>query len=47
VDLSTYRSQILDVMALPEPSGALWPGAALAALLARRRQSGTRSTTRR
>jgi hypothetical protein len=36
-DLSFYRSQILDVMAMPEPRGAIWPGVALVAMLARRR----------
>jgi hypothetical protein len=46
-DLSSYREQILGVMALPEPSGGRWPGVAAVALLARRRQSFTRSSTRR
>lgn len=40
VDLSSYRDQILDVMAMPEPSGGLWPGAAVVVLLARRRSRG-------
>lgn len=39
VDLSSYRDQILDVMATPEPRGGLWPGAALALLLTRRRRA--------
>lgn len=38
VDLSSYRDQILDVMAMPEPSRGLWPGAAVVAMLARRRR---------
>jgi hypothetical protein len=37
VGLFSYRDQILDVMAMPEPSGGLWPGAAVVVLLARRR----------
>jgi hypothetical protein len=49
-DLSFYRSQILDVMAMPEPGGATWPGVALVAVLARRRGARphrfARSTTR-
>jgi hypothetical protein len=49
-DLSFYRDQIDEVM-MPEPSGGLWPGAAIVALLARRRgarrQSAARSSTRR
>jgi hypothetical protein len=47
VDLSFYRDQILDVMAMPEPSAGVGPGAAFVALLARRRQAFARSTTRR
>jgi Trypsin len=50
-DLSFYRDQILDVMAMPEADGGLAPGAALVAMLARRRraprQSFMRSSTRR
>ena len=42
VDLSFYRNQILDVMAMPEPSGGEWPGAVVVALLARRRRVGKR-----
>jgi hypothetical protein len=38
-DLSFYRGQILDVMAMPEPSGGFWPGAMVVALLARRRRA--------
>ncbi len=38
-DLSFYRTKILGVMAMPEPSGGLWPGAAVVALLARRRRA--------
>jgi len=38
-DLSFYRSQILAVMALPEPAAGLLPGAAAVALLARRRRA--------
>ena len=37
-DLSFYRNQILEVMALPEPSGGLWTGTAAVAVLARRRR---------
>jgi hypothetical protein len=44
-DLSSYRSQILNVMAMPEPRTGVWPGAAFVALLARRRTTG--STIRR
>jgi len=40
-DLSFYRQEILDEMALPEPSGALWPGGVAVALLARRRGAGS------
>jgi hypothetical protein len=43
-DLATYRSQILGVMALPEPVGGLWPAGALAVLLARRRARNHRFT---
>jgi len=39
VDLSSYRDQILEVMATPEPSGGLWPGAAVVVLLARLRRA--------
>jgi hypothetical protein len=39
VDLSSYRDQILDVMALPEPTAGLWPGATVVAMLARRRRA--------
>ncbi len=50
-DLSVYRPQILDVMAMPEPNGGLWAGAAIVAMLARGRRapphSLPRSTTRR
>jgi hypothetical protein len=45
-DLSFYRDQILDVMTLPEPGAALWPGAAVVVLLARRRQRVALSITR-
>ena len=38
-DLWAYRDEILDVIAMPEPSGALGCGAALTALLAARRRS--------
>jgi hypothetical protein len=38
-DLSSYRDQILDVMALPEPSIGLLPGVALVAALVRRRRA--------
>jgi hypothetical protein len=41
-DLSFHRDQILDVMAMPEPSGALWPSAAVVVMLARRRRLGHR-----
>jgi hypothetical protein len=37
-DLSSYREQIQDVIATPEPCGALWPGVAAVAALARRRR---------
>jgi hypothetical protein len=37
-DLSFYRNEILDVIAMPEPSGGLLPGGALVVLLARRRR---------
>ena len=37
-DLSYYRDQILDVIAMPEPRGGLFAGGALAGLLARRRR---------
>ena len=50
-DLSAYRPQILYVMEMPEPNGGLQVGAAIVAMLARRRrasrQSLARSTTRR
>ncbi len=45
-DLSVYRSQILDVMALPEPQGGLWAGAAIVAMLARRRRARIQSLVR-
>jgi len=49
-DLSAYRAQILDVMALPEPRGGIYAGALITALLARvsraRLQSPPRSSTR-
>jgi len=38
-DLSVYRDEILDVMALPEPDGGLFAGIALVAVLARRRRA--------
>jgi hypothetical protein len=38
-DLSFYRDEILDVMALPEPDGGPIAGIALVAVLARRRRS--------
>jgi hypothetical protein len=50
-DLAFYRSQIDDVMAMPEPRGGLWLAAALLATLSRRGraryQSLPRSSTRR
>jgi hypothetical protein len=41
-DLSVYRDQILDVIAMPEPSGGLLPGGALVVALARRRGKASR-----
>ena len=38
-DLSVYRDQILDVIAMPEPRGGLAAGVALLVLLAKRRRS--------
>src|SRR5262249_38440026 len=38
-DLSSYRNQISDEMAMPEPSAGLLPGAAAGAALARRRRA--------
>ncbi len=38
-DLSFYRDEILDVMALPEPTGGLWLCAAAVAMLARWRHT--------
>jgi hypothetical protein len=37
-DLSYYRTQIEELIALPEPAGGLWPGAALVMALAARRR---------
>ena len=45
-DLSFYREEILHVIATPEPRGALLPGIAAVAALARRRQRGASATTR-
>jgi hypothetical protein len=48
-DLSHYRNQILDVMAMPEPGGGLGAGIAALAILARRSRASNqrRSSTRR
>jgi hypothetical protein len=46
-DLSVYRDEILDVIALPEPRGAPWAGVALLAWLARRRQPFHQPRSRR
>lgn len=45
IDLSTYRDEIQNVIALPEPAAGLWPGALLVCLLARRR-ARSRATSR-
>lgn len=45
-DLATYRDQILDVIALPEPALGLAPGVVWVAALARRRQRRSSATTR-
>lgn len=45
-DLSLYRAQILAVIAMPEPSGALFAGAALVGALAKRRRLDATVQTR-
>src|SRR4029453_12897170 len=45
-DLSFYRDQILDVMALPEADGGAGPGAPLLGVLARRRRAPRQSFMR-
>lgn len=45
-DLSVYRDQILDVIAMPEPSGGFFAGGALLSALSRRRRRPPRTGSR-